>query len=303
SSDFVDYFQNADGTKFRWSEVPGLEDWDSLEPYQREVFFMRDGYRSARWTDAQKSTFDERIGKIGRDIFDRYYLDNGNEARIRQAYDNRDPRLKDIVLVPYDPYDTFKDATDNGGNIQIGKELRWPFLTEGDDGGDYYIGSFQNKYQYKKYSYSRPEDLIDRLRCQTDWPLIRYTDVALLLAECHVQNGRTADAMSIVNAIRSRAGMPPASASSAEAAMEAVRYERRIELCLEGHDYFDEWRWGTYKEMKFNGKDTYGGQTWWKEWEGFDYNWYYSPDMYPWAAPASECQRNPNLDRKSGWAY
>lgn len=303
SSDFVDYFQNADGTEFRWSEVPGLEDWDSLEPYQREVFFMRDGYRSARWTDAQKSTFDERIGKIGRDIFDRYYLDNGNEARIRQAYDNRDPRLKDIVLVPYDPYDTFKDATDNGGNIQIGKELRWPFLTEGDDGGDYYIGSFQNKYQYKKYSYSRPEDLIDRLRCQTDWPLIRYTDVALLLAECHVQNGRTADAMSIVNAIRSRAGMPPASASSAEAAMEAVRYERRIELCLEGHDYFDEWRWGTYKEMKFNGKDTYGGQTWWKEWEGFDYNWYYSPDMYPWAAPASECQRNPNLDRKSGWAY
>ncbi|MCM1176335.1 MAG: RagB/SusD family nutrient uptake outer membrane protein [Clostridium sp.] len=303
SSDFVDYFQNADGTEFKWSEVPGLEDWDMLEPYQREVFFLRDGYRSRKWTDAQKSTFDERIAKIGQDIFDRYYLDEGNEARIRKAYDNRDPRLKDIVLVPYDPYDTFKDASDNGGKIQYGKELRWPFLNEGDDGGDYYIGSFNNKYQFKKYSYNRPEDLIDRLRCQTDWPLIRYTDVALLLAECHVQNDRIGDAMAIVNDIRSRAGMPAASAGSKAEAMEAVRYERRIELCLEGHDWFDEWRWGTCKDMKFQGRDTYGGQSWWKEWEGFDYNWYYTADMYPWAAPSSECQRNPNMVKKAGWSY
>lgn len=303
SSDFVDYFQNADGSEFKWSEVPGLEDWDKLKPSQREVFFIRDGYRSKKWTDAQKSTFDERISKIGKEIFDNYYLDSGNEARIRKAYENRDPRLKDIVLVPYDPYDTFKDASDNGGNIQIGKELRWPFLTEGNNGGDYYIGSFQNKYVYKKYSYNKPDDLIDRLRCQTDWPLIRYTDVALLLAECYIQTDRIPDAMNIVNAIRSRAGMPAASASSPEAAMEAVRYERRVELCLEGHDWFDEWRWGTYKEMKFKGKETYGGQAWWKEWEGFDYNWYYTADMYPWAAPATECQRNPNLVRKSGWSY
>lgn len=303
SSDFVDYFQNADGSEFKWSEVPGLEDWDKLKPSQREVFFIRDGYRSKKWTDAQKSTFDERILKIGKDIFDKYYLDEGNEARIKKAYENRDPRLKDIVLVPYDPYDTFKDASDNGGNIQIAKELRWPFLTEGNNGGDYYVGSFQNKYVYKKYSYNKQDDLVDRLRCQTDWPLIRYTDVALLLAECYVQTDRISDAMNIVNTIRARAGMPAASASSPEAAMEAVRYERRVELCLEGHDWFDEWRWGTYKEMKFRGKETYGGQAWWKEWEGFDYNWYYTAEMYPWAAPASECQRNTNLVRKAGWSY
>lgn len=303
SSDFVDYFQNADGSKFEWSKVEGLEDWDALEPYQREVFFLRDGYRSKTWTDAQKSTFDERIRKIGQDIFDRYYLDDGNEARIRKAYSDRDPRLKDIVLVPYEPYDTFKDASDNGGKIQYGKELRWPFLVEGDDYGDYYIGNFNNKYLYKKYSYSRPDDLIDRLRCPTDWPLIRYTDVALLLAEAYVHTGNITGAVDIVDRIRSRAGMPPISAGSDEEVMEAVRYERRVELCLEGHDYFDEWRWGTYREMKFQGKDTYGGQTWWKEWEGVDYNWYYTDDMYPWAAPSGECQRNPNLVKRAGWAY
>ena len=195
------------------------------------------------------------------------------------------------------------NATDNGGQIQIGKELRWPFLNEGDNYGDYYIGDYQTMYVYKKYSYNKPEDLIDRLRCPTDWPLIRYTDVALQLAEAYVHVGRAGDAVDIVNQIRSRAGMPPVSTGTDEQVMEAIRYERRVELCLEGHDFFDEWRWGTYKEMKFQGQDTYGGQNWWGEWEGYNYNWYYTDDMYPWGAPAGECQRNPNLKQKPGWAY
>lgn len=303
SSDFVDYFQNADGTEFKWSEVKGLEDWDKLTPKQREVFFLRDGIKSKTWSSAMYSTIKERISRIGQDIFDKYYLDSGNEDRVRSAYNNRDPRLKDIVLTPYDPYDTFKASSDNGGKIQIGKELRWPFLEEGDDYGDYYIGDYQSMYIYKKYSYSKPDDLIDRLRCPTDWPLIRYTDVYLLLAECYVHTGNLSGAVDIVNAIRTRAGMPSISNTGTDGVMEAVRYERRVELCLEGVDYFDEWRWGTYKEMKFQGKDVYGGQSWWKEWEGYDYNWYYTDDMYPWGAPATECQRNPSMKKREGWAY
>lgn len=303
SSDFVDYFQNADGTEFRWENVEGLEAWNDLTPEQREVFFLRDGIKSKPWKATEKSTLDERIAKIGQDIFNRYYLDDGNEARIRKAYDNRDPRLKDIVLTPYEPYDTFKDASDNGGKIQVGKELRWPFLNEGNDGGDYYIGSLQSMYVYKKYSYNKPDDLTDRLRCPTDWPLIRYTDVALLLAESYVHTGNTTGAAEIVNRIRTRAGMPPTKASGEEELLEAIRYERRVELCLEGQNYFDEWRWGTYRKMKFQGKDTYGGQSWWKEWEGYNYNWYYTDSMYPWPAPAGECQRNPNLRRNPEWAY
>ena len=303
SSDFVDYFQNADGTEFKWENVPGLEDWNKLTPSQREVYFFRDGLKTKSWSNAEESIIKERIAKVGQDIFDKYYIDNGNEARIRKAYENRDPRLKQICLVPYDPYDTFKDASDNGGKIQKGKELRWPFLNEGDDYGDYYIGDYNSMYVFKKYSYSRPEDLTDRLRCPTDWPLIRYTDVALQLAEAYVHNGNLSGAVDIVNQIRTRAGMPSVSVGSEDEVMEAVRYERRIELCIEGHNYFDEWRWGTYRKMKFQDKDIYGGQSWWKEWEGYDYNWYYTIDMYPWGAPAGECQRNPNLTRKDGWAY
>lgn len=313
SSDFVDYFQNSDGSTFHWKDV--IPEWEDAvfkaDSSKREVFFLRDGItlnadgsvEADNWSNDEASTIRERIDRIGADVFREYYLIDGNEDRVRKAYDNRDPRLKQIVLTPYEPYDTFKDASDNGGKIQIGKELRWPFLNEGDDYGDYYIGDYQSMYVYKKYSYNKPEDLIDRLRCPTDWPLIRYTDVVLQLAEAYVHVGRSGDAVSIVNQIRSRAHMPAISVGSDEQVMEAIRYERRVELCLEGHDFFDEWRWGTYRQMKFQNQDVYGGQSWWGEWEGYDYNWYYTDDMYPWAAPASECQRNPNMKQKPGWAY
>ena len=39
SADFVDYYKNADGSNFKWSEVPRLEDWDKLTVKQREIFF------------------------------------------------------------------------------------------------------------------------------------------------------------------------------------------------------------------------------------------------------------------------
>lgn len=318
SSDFVDYFQNADGTVFHWVDViPEWEDQVFVDnPAAREVFFLRNGIHldadgtviQDNWDRDQAGIIQERIDRVvgllgGLDEFNRYYLPDGNEDRVRRGYADRDPRLKDIVLTPYEPYDTFKDATDNGGQIQIGKELRWPFLVEGDDYGDYYIGTYNNMFVFKKYSYNRPDDLIDRLRCPTDWPLIRYTDVVLQLAEAYVHVGRSGDAVAIVNQIRARAGMPNISAGTDEEVMEAIRYERRVELCLEGHDFFDEWRWGTYKEMKFQGLERYGGQNWWGEWDGYDYYWYYTDDMYPWAAPAQECQRNPNLKQKPGWAY
>ncbi len=306
AADFVDYYQNQDGSKFEWTQV--IPEWNDpafvSNPEKREVFFLRNNMKEGgNWSSNEKKQINEILESIGSDIISKYYLNTGNEDRIRSAYANRDPRLLQTILTPYEPYDTFKDATDNGGKIQKGKELRWPFLKEGDDYGDYYTGDRQNMYLFKKYVYTKPDDLVDRLRCPTDWPLIRYTDVALLLAEAYANSGKLSDAVDIVNRIRTRAGMPGVSVGSLEDVMEAIRYERRIELCFEGHTFFDEWRWGTYKQIKFQGNDIYGGQSWWKTWKGFNYNWYYTEDMYPWAAPAGECQRNPNLVKKEGWAY
>ena len=62
--DFVNYYCNADGSKFEWAEVEGLEDWDKLTPEQREVFFCRDGLNTVqkpKWKD-------EVIKRVGKDV-------------------------------------------------------------------------------------------------------------------------------------------------------------------------------------------------------------------------------------------
>ena len=109
---------------------------------------------------------------------------------------------------------------------------------------------------------------------------------------------------------RVNAGLNPANAVIAtggsavngkEDMLERVRYERRVEFCLEGINFFDEVRWGTYKETKFQGKDVNGGKSWWGDM--VEYNWYYTDYMWPWTAPIVETQKNPNLTKRSGWAY
>lgn len=93
--------------------------------------------------------------------------------------------------------------------------------------------------------------------------LIRYADVLLWKAEALIQLDRYEEALPIINAIRNRAAastgklantgstydvaLYPAFASKQEA-FTALRRERRLELGLEGHRFFDLVRWGVTKE-------------------------------------------------------
>jgi hypothetical protein len=95
--------------------------------------------------------------------------------------------------------------------------------------------------------------------------LIRLADVYLMAAECAVENGDLSRALVLVNKVRSRAALLPPKTNaagavaanykvglypsfpSAEYARNAVRFERRLELALEGHRFFDLARWGTIK--------------------------------------------------------
>ena len=65
-----------------------------MEPAARAVFFLRDGL-----TDAEK----EAMKTAGADMSK--YLPEGNEARIKAAYANRDPRLTASIITPYSTYD------------------------------------------------------------------------------------------------------------------------------------------------------------------------------------------------------
>lgn len=303
SADFVNYYKNADGSDFEWSKVEGLEDWDKLTVAQREIYFCRDGLEDL---PSQK---EQVVSRVGQDIYNKYYLNSGNEARIKKAYDNRDPRLKQTVVTPYDPVDCY-EANSNSGNTMVGKQLRWPLVERGTNGGDFWLDKRMSAfYCYKKYVDFEKGHVVYRNRCHTDWPLIRFTDVLLQYAEALTQTDNISEAINLVNKVRTRAHMPslteggtgPCAVSGKEDMLERVRYERRVELCVEAVNFFDEIRWGTYKETKFQGQNINGGKSWWGEL--VEYNWYYTDNMWPWTAPLSETQMNPNLTKRSGWAY
>lgn len=114
--------------------------------------------------------------------------------------------------------------------------------------------------------------------------VIRFADVLLLAAEAEAQSGSLPQALEYVNRVRARmvdntefwlkdyinpaeplsgfsddfaanyniSKYPEGSFSSKEFAMDAIMFERRIELAMEGHRFFDLVRWGVAEEVLNN---------------------------------------------------
>lgn len=78
---------------------------------------------------------------------------------------------------------------------------------------------------------------------ENDWPVIRYSDVLLMLAEA---NGNTPASMALVNQVHVRAGLTPLPTTVSTAVYEkAVADERRWELAFENQRFFDLLRLNT----------------------------------------------------------
>lgn len=77
--------------------------------------------------------------------------------------------------------------------------------------------------------------------------IMRLADIILLAAEANVQKGNLAAATTLLNQIRSRAGLPNTTATTANALALAVLNERRLELV------FECTRWNDLKRADKNG--------------------------------------------------
>lgn len=85
------------------------------------------------------------------------------------------------------------------------------------------------KYDHPHTIYGRTDD---------NWPVLRYADVLLMLAEAlNEQSGPASEAYTYINQVRSRAGLAPLSGLDQQAFRDKVAHERRIELA------FENWRW------------------------------------------------------------
>jgi len=90
--------------------------------------------------------------------------------------------------------------------------------------GFYY---FVKKYLHPPYQVEYNTD--------DNWPVFRYSGALLLLAECLVAEGKNGEALTYLNQVRTRAGLP----GLAEATKLNVSNEMRHELAFENHRWTD----------------------------------------------------------------
>ncbi|MBC6368310.1 RagB/SusD family nutrient uptake outer membrane protein [Algoriphagus sp. AK58] len=72
-----------------------------------------------------------------------------------------------------------------------------------------------------------------------NWPVYRYAEVLLLMAEAQNEQGKTSEALGFLNQVRSRAGLPASTAAGQANVREAIFKERRVELAFENKRWFD----------------------------------------------------------------
>ncbi|QHT68357.1 RagB/SusD family nutrient uptake outer membrane protein [Rhodocytophaga rosea] len=102
----------------------------------------------------------------------------------------------------------------------------------------------------------------------TNFMIIRFADVLLMAAEAEVEIGDLEKARTYVNLVRARAANPDTFEKKADGtnaanyviseypagwtkdyARDAVRFERKLELSLEGHRFYDLVRWGIAEQV------------------------------------------------------
>jgi hypothetical protein len=96
--------------------------------------------------------------------------------------------------------------------------------------------------------YNHPHTIIGRT--DDNWPVIRYADVLLMLAEAiNEQAGPTPEAYDYLNQVRNRAGLASLDGLDKDSFRNAVLQERRVELAFENHRWLDLKRTKTPEEL------------------------------------------------------
>lgn len=182
----------------------------------------------------------------------------------------------DLTTVPFTEY---TGTLDPRLDFTVGRR-GIPFLGFGDHPGVNGINDegFYGPYTNRKNNFNKTE--MDQGMNGAGWVagpsalnynIIRFADILLMRAEVAAEEGDLSTARDLVNRVRTRAktgkvvteddGVTPAANylvneypdghdafSSPEKARRAVYFERRLELALEGHRFFDLVRWGVAEQ-------------------------------------------------------
>ncbi|OFX52879.1 MAG: carbohydrate-binding protein [Bacteroidetes bacterium GWD2_45_23] len=101
----------------------------------------------------------------------------------------------------------------------------------------------------KYYDHQNNYNGLSKYAAGTDNIVYRYADVLLMYAECLNETNNTAGAVTYLNLVRNRAGLDATTAASKEDLSMAIENERLLELCFEGHRWFDLLRIGRLNKI------------------------------------------------------
>lgn len=275
SVELVDMYEYKDGRPFDWDELfPGFSTDNSVK---EKVFY---------------STFDEKGQYVEK------YPEEIN--KLREMYSARDPRMESSIILPYTEnlYKGWVNNTPKDCEMIIAPS------NPANETYGYCRNAFgHNTYLYRKFTpeYNFDGLIADRFHSPVNFPLIRYADVLLMLAECYNETSNIPGAVELINQVRQRAGIAllnsgPAylNATTKEQVFERIQKERAIELAAEGLRFFDLKRWGLYVS-KTNGQkqvDLVGGVLSTKKTE--------EKNMF-WPIPQAERDMNPDLVQNASW--
>jgi hypothetical protein len=96
----------------------------------------------------------------------------------------------------------------------------------------------------RKYLVEYTTDMPGMSNGPANWRFMRYADLLLWHAEACCQQNKSTEALTSLNKIRDRVGMAKVAVTDQPSLLKAIYHERRVELGLEGHRFFDIIRTG-----------------------------------------------------------
>jgi SusD family. len=207
-----------------------------------------------------------------------------NPAHAQNPYANREPRFYADILA----------------NNQQFKGRLTQFYEGGDD-------SPQSPYSPWNASKTRycmrkmVDEAVDWKKqdfAATQWVVFRLSEMYLNYAEACAALGQYGEARTYLNDLRQlKAGLPALTAPDA-GLMDRIKHERRIELCFEGHRFFDIRRWGIAEVGSEDAKGVVitkqpNGTFTYQQITVEERTW--KPSFYFYPIPRTEIQKNPNI--------
>jgi hypothetical protein len=181
-----------------------------------------------------------------------YYVDNSDSHFPGKDIDG----VKRVWVRPGPDHATPKKKTnpDTGEKYpesQADADARYKAAIGRTDNGGFYMRYYNTKFSYQ-----------DGMAMMTSPVFLRWGEVLLNRAEAYAKQGEDGKALDDINTLRTRAGIPTLTSGDLSALgynsmLDLVLDERRMELCFEGHRFFDVFRNKLPMDRRYVGYHTW----------------------------------------------